>query len=64
MLPGLVSSLEEAGVVLLSVSQAFPVFQLPLIAWAMLAAAGALGSRRSFNTSERPSFHLSKTSFQ
>jgi hypothetical protein len=53
MLPGLASSLDGLGNLLLSVSRTIPISQLSLIAWAMLAAGGLLGSRDSFNTTER-----------
>jgi hypothetical protein len=64
MFPGLASALQELGNVLLSVSQTLPVSQLSLIAWAMLAAGGVLGSRNSFNTPEQSGASFSKMSIQ
>jgi len=64
MFPGLASLLQEVGNLLLSVSQAIPLSQLSLAGWAMLAAAGAMGSRNSFNIPEQSSPSFTKMSFQ
>ncbi len=64
MFTGFASMLQGVGDLLLAASQSLPIYQLSLMAWAILAAGGALGSRSSFKTPEQSSLTLSKMSFQ
>jgi hypothetical protein len=64
MIPGIGPALQDVGNLLLSVSLTVPVSQLSLIAWAVLAIGGAIGSRTAFNTPEQSASGFSKMSIQ
>ena len=60
----LASALQALASWMQSASQAVPLSQLSLMAWALAAASGSLVSQLAFNDAERRPQALSKMSFQ